>query len=82
MHVAGKTALAGGVAANLPLREEVAAKAKANGFGFNCPRLELCTDNAAMIGCCAYYEYQAGKRAKLDLNAVASLSMDERQLKD
>lgn len=82
MRGAEKIALAGGVAANLPLREAVAAKAKANGFGFNCPRLELCTDNAAMIGCCAYYEYQAGKRAKLDLNAVASLSMDERQLKD
>jgi len=68
-------ALAGGVAANKPLRERVEKKAKEKGFDFCCPRLELCTDNAAMIGCAAFYEAQNGNFAGLELNAVPSLSL-------
>ena len=37
----------------------------------------LCGDNAAMVGSQAYYEYQAGVRAKASLNAVASLSIGD-----
>lgn len=68
-------ALAGGVAANRPLRERIFEKAEKNGIFFQVPRLELCTDNAAMIGCAAFYEYQKGVTADMTLNAVANLSL-------
>lgn len=71
-----KVALAGGVAANSPLRSAISDKAADNGFEFYCPSLILCTDNAAMIGCSAYYEYQSGKLADSTLNAIANLSLD------
>ena len=72
---AKKIALAGGVAANVPLRERVEKTAKERGFEFNCPRLSLCTDNAAMIGCAAFYEAEKGNFADMSLNAVASLEL-------
>ncbi len=72
-----KIALAGGVAANLPLRERINQRAKEEGFIFQYPRLSLCTDNAAMIGCAAYYAYQNGKIADMSLNAVPNLSLEE-----
>ena len=70
-----RIALAGGVAANLPLRKRVEEKAKAAGMEFSCPRLAYCTDNAAMIGCAAYYAWQNGEMADMSLNAVANLSL-------
>ena len=71
-----KIALAGGVAANAPLREKCEMLAKENGFEFVCPSLSLCTDNAAMIGCAAYFEYENGRRADMSLNAVANLPLE------
>lgn len=71
-----KIALAGGVAANAPLRERCEMLAKENGFEFVCPSLSLCTDNAAMIGCAAYFEYQNGRRADMSLNAIANLPLE------
>ena len=41
------------------------------------PPLRLCGDNAAMIGCQAYYEYLDGKRAGSDLNAYATMEIDK-----
>ena len=38
----------------------------------------LCTDNAAMIGAAAYYEYMKGVRHGLDLNAVPNLKLGEK----
>ena len=38
----------------------------------------LCTDNAAMIGAAAYYEYIAGRRDSMSLNAVPNLALGER----
>ncbi len=70
-------ALAGGVAANLPLRERISQKAKQEGFVFQYPRLALCTDNAAMIGCAAYYAWKGGVAADMSLNAVPNLSLDD-----
>ena len=74
-HGVNKIALAGGVAANAPLRERVAAAAKAANAEFYFPSLILCTDNAAMIGCAAYYEYKAGVRADMSLNAYPNLAL-------
>ena len=54
-------ALSGGVAANAPLRERCKALANESGMELFYPSLSLCTDNAAMIGCCAYFEYQKGR---------------------
>jgi len=71
-------ALAGGVAANSRLREELLSKGQAKGLKVYYPSLILCTDNAAMIGCGAYYEYLAGARAGLDLNAVPGLKIGKR----
>jgi len=67
-------ALAGGVAANIPLRERIQSKAQAEGMGFYCPDFSLCTDNAAMIGCAAFYEYKNGVRGDMSLNAVPNLT--------
>ena len=46
-------------------------------MAFQYPRMELCTDNAAMIGCAAYFEYQKGVRADMTLNAAANLPLEE-----
>ncbi len=70
-----KVALAGGVAANKLLRERIEEKANKKGLSLSYPSLSLCTDNAAMIGCAAYFAYQNGERADLSLNAVPSLTL-------
>ncbi|MBR5155117.1 MAG: tRNA (adenosine(37)-N6)-threonylcarbamoyltransferase complex transferase subunit TsaD [Clostridia bacterium] len=70
-----RIALAGGVAANRPLRERCERLAHENNMEFVCPSMKLCTDNAAMIGCAAYYEYRAGKLADMSLNAIANLAL-------
>lgn len=70
-----KIALAGGVAANRLLRERIAEKAEQNGMIFQFPRTDLCTDNAAMIGCAAFYEYKNGAIADMTLNAVPNLPL-------
>ena len=67
--------LAGGVAANLKLRELAEKYANANGIKLHYPPLVLCTDNAAMIAARAYFEFQKGNFAKSDLNAVATKNM-------
>lgn len=73
-----KFALAGGVASNGTLREAMKAACESRGVEFFKPSPILCTDNAAMIGAAAYYEYLAGKRDGLDLNAVPNLKLGEK----
>lgn len=70
-------ALAGGVSANSGVRLLFAEECEKNGFKLYMPRLGLCGDNAAMIGCQAYYDYLAGRRADETLNAAATLSLDD-----
>lgn len=70
-----KVALAGGVAANSMLREKMKSLAEETNVEFYCPSPVLCTDNAAMIGCAAYYDYLDGKVAGLNVNAIANLSL-------
>ena len=73
-----KVALAGGVASNTALREAMKERCAKEGLRFYYPSPILCTDNAAMIGCAAYYEYLAGTRHGLDLNAVPNLKIGQR----
>ena len=73
-----KVALAGGVASNSALRQAMKERCEAEGLRFYYPSPILCTDNAAMIGCAAYYEYLAGTRHGLDLNAVPNLKIGQR----
>lgn len=73
-----KLAIAGGVASNSTLRAAFAAACEEQGIRFYHPSPILCTDNAAMIGAAAYYEYQKGVRHGLDLNAVPNLKLGER----
>lgn len=66
--------LAGGVGANTALRESLTAAGEAVGARVLLPPKKLCTDNAAMIGVCAYEEIRAGALpAKLDLDADPAL---------
>ena len=73
-----KIALAGGVASNSTLRGKMQEACEKEGFTLSIPSPILCTDNAAMIGCAAYYEYMAGVRDGLDLNANPSLRLGDR----
>jgi N6-L-threonylcarbamoyladenine synthase len=68
--------IAGGVSANSGLRKKLAQDCEKNGLNLYLPPLELCGDNAAMVGSQAYFEYKSGKVAGFDLNAVASLPVD------
>ncbi len=73
-----KIALAGGVAANMGLREAMQEACDKEDKKLYYPELVLCTDNAAMIGCAAYYEYLRGARADMSLNAVPNLPIGTR----
>ncbi len=68
--------LAGGVSANSGLRSRMESECRKRGLSLYRPPLELCGDNAAMVGAQAYYEYLAGTRAGLDLNAAATMPID------
>lgn len=73
-----KVAMAGGVSANSFLRASMKEVCEQNGFELNVAKPILCTDNAAMIGSAAYFEYISGKSDKWDLNAYPSLKLGER----
>ena len=73
-----KFAIAGGVASNSALRAAFEKACVERQIEFYHPSPIFCTDNAAMIGAAAYYEFIAGKRDGLDLNAVPNLKLGER----
>lgn len=74
----GKVAIAGGVASNSALRDEMRKACKRRGLKLYYPSPVFCTDNAAMIGTAGYYEYINGARSGWDLNAVPNLKLGER----
>ena len=70
-----KIVLAGGVAANSMLREMLEKECAKHGLKLYYPAPVLCTDNAAMLGCAAYYKYMAGERDDLTLDAIPNLKL-------
>ncbi len=68
----GQVAVAGGVAANRRIRADLQAACARSGDRLYLPELKYCGDNAAMIGCQGFYEYQAGHTAGMELNAYAN----------
>ena len=75
IHAAGRDTLvlAGGVAANTALEQQLRMRAEQEGIRYLYPSLRLCTDNAAMIACRGAYQAAAGKYSDLYLNAVPGL---------
>lgn len=73
-----KLAIAGGVASNTAIRKAFTDKCMEKGIEFYHPSPILCTDNAAMIGSAAFYEYEKGDFSDYNLNAVPNLKLGER----
>jgi N6-L-threonylcarbamoyladenine synthase len=71
-----KIVLAGGVAANQGLREMMEERGTKEGIQIYYPSRILCTDNAAMIGSAAYYNYRKGLISELSLNAEPNLGLN------
>lgn len=68
--------VAGGVASNQGLREALHQATSEKGIQLTIPPRALCTDNAAMIGAAAYYIYQKGITADLDLNGKSQMDIE------
>jgi N6-L-threonylcarbamoyladenine synthase len=75
---AKKLCIAGGVASNSCLRSKLKDEGRKNGIDILFPHMILCTDNAAMIGSAAYFEFLKGRTAPMNLNAVPNLKLGER----
>ncbi len=69
-------ALAGGVSANSALRLRMAQECRRLGINLFFPPINLCGDNAAMVGAQAYYEFKSGNISSLNLNAYATMDID------
>lgn len=66
--------VAGGVSANFPLRR---AFQEQSNFRVHIPPIELCTDNAAMIGGVGYYRFMNGQRDGLDMDVLPNWPLSE-----
>jgi len=79
LELTGRKALvaAGGVAANSIIRADLQNACEKAGVKLYLPPLRWCGDNGAMIGAQGYYEYLAGARADLSLNAYATRDIDD-----
>ncbi len=77
MDMLGSNALTlvGGVAANLALRTRLSEACTANGFSFATPPIQMCTDNAAMIGLAASYRLARGERDNWDMDVYSNADL-------
>ena len=75
---ADKIAVAGGVASNTALRSKLLDKGRKSKIDILIPDPVLCTDNAAMIGSAAYFQYLKGDFAPLSLNAKPNLKLGQK----
>ena len=73
--------MAGGVSANSGIRNKFTDLCEKNGINLTIPNIKYCTDNAAMIGSAAHFNYVSGRyhdiKDKLDLNAIANIKIGE-----
>lgn len=67
--------ICGGVAANRGIRVRMEQMCADKDVKLLIPPLNLCTDNAAMIGAAAYYEYISGKFGAMDLNGRSNINL-------
>ncbi|MBR1386136.1 MAG: tRNA (adenosine(37)-N6)-threonylcarbamoyltransferase complex transferase subunit TsaD [Bacilli bacterium] len=67
--------IAGGVAANSGIREELKKECEKNNIYCSYPDLKYCTDNATMIGAAAYFAYKKGYTANSYLNANSNIDL-------
>jgi len=72
-------AVAGGVASNSSLRQALLEKGEEKNVRILFPEAILCTDNAAMIGSAAYFQFLKGKRSDNTLNAIPGLSLGRQE---
>ena len=63
--------VAGGVAANSGLREEMEKLTNELEVSLSIPPLKYCTDNATMIAAAGYFAYLDGRRGDLNLNSIS-----------
>ena len=68
--------LAGGVSANLGIRERFTMLSNNRGINYTFPEIKYCTDNAAMIAAAGFYAYKSGKTADFTLNANSNLELE------
>ena len=71
-----KIVLAGGVSANSVLRRRMEQLCSKHKWELYYPELKYCGDNGAMVASQGYFEFLNGNIADLDLNAVASMSIE------
>ncbi len=67
--------LAGGVSANLGIRERFKDICELRGINYTFPDIKYCTDNAAMIAAAGFFAYKKGIRADLSLNAFSNMEL-------
>lgn len=67
--------LAGGVAANLALRERLSAALAPEGIALTYPPVAFCTDNAAMIASAGYFHLRLGERDGMGLDVRPNLQL-------
>lgn len=72
-----KLVIAGGVSANSKLRAEAQKMCSRHNWKLNIPELKYCGDNAVMIASQGYYEYKNGVVAGENLNAYATMPLDD-----
>lgn len=67
--------MAGGVAANLALRERLSAQLAPQGIALSYPPIAFCTDNAAMIASAGYFHLRLGEHHGFDLDVRPNLQL-------
>ena len=67
--------LAGGVSANMGIRERFKEICELRGINYTFPDIKYCTDNAAMVAAAGYFAYKKGRRADLSLNAYSNMEL-------